>query len=614
MSHTKNAVFLLLLVALLEDTNGFIGGRRRRRWVPPIRIPPVRIPPIRIPPVRIPPIRIPPIRIPPVRIPPIRIPPVRIPPIRVIVRTIGTGIETGVRTIGTGLEKGFNILTKGCCGLHPSYCSNRKEFENRQKQIKARSAIMDKDWLAVKTKLAQIKLVNNNNQIIFRNVRRVTLASKLTVETLDPNVIAKMNNVANELKKALRAKNNTVAQYGINEIGKELEKSEEGAKTELLDATGIGGFGRNEGMIKMTADMFKLVKLDGVANFLTKDVLGFMNKAKLQISKLFGFDKLEELAKNNKALKIVFGVMKFYTDYLSVFGNIFKVMELFGKFTAWITDLATCTKRKDEMATAIKDLRLQHVKINAAYDKLQTTKSTVSGNWNRVFGEAKKEALLTNLLEIENIAKHSSTNSAIMKQSINTISNYRSNIAKSTPAGVIKLQDALIYAVGNVTFNADCYQRKMATYRSVAENCRLGKGSFDELYEKALKDFKTNNEECKTQSGLPYTTKADVTKYVKTKATKLNFETNCLLNSGIKRAVVCNRIHQGYTLAEAFSAANVDSSIGIQYEQSCPVIRLSPLDKKSICLMKPYKTIAQITSAFSTVEVSMVSSAIAQCA
>jgi len=365
MNHTKNAVFLLLLVALLKDTDGFI------------RVPPIRIPPI-IPPIRIPPI-----------IPPIRIPP--IPPVRVIVRTIGTGIDTGVRTIGTGLEKGFNILTKGCCGLHPSYCSNRKEFENRQKQIKARSAIMDKDWLAVKTKLAQIKLVNNNNQIIFRNVRRVTLASKLTVETLDPNVIAKMNNVANELKKALRAKNNTVAQYGINEIGKELEKTEDGSKTELLDATGLGGFGMKEGMIKMTADMFKLVKLDGVANFLTKDVLGFMNKAKQQISKLFGFDKLEELAKNNQALKIVFGVLKFYTDYLTVFGNIFKVMELFGKFTAWITDLATCKKRHGEMETAIKDLRIQHVKINSAYDNFKQQSQLLARTGTEYLEKQKKQ-------------------------------------------------------------------------------------------------------------------------------------------------------------------------------------------------------------------------------
>jgi len=66
-------------------------------------------------------------------------------------------------------------------------------------------------------------------------------------------------------------------------------------------------------------------------------------------------------------------------------------MELFGKFTAWITDLATCKKRHGEMETAIKDLRIQHIKINTAYDKLQTTKSTVSENWNRVFGEAKKK-------------------------------------------------------------------------------------------------------------------------------------------------------------------------------------------------------------------------------
>ena len=112
---------MILLLTLIKGTEGIFGGRRRRRFFK-IRIPPIRIPPIRLP---IPPIRIPPVRIPPIRVDRI----VRNPVVRAVVRA---GEE-----VGKGITKGFNILTKGCCGLHPSYCSNRDEFQRRQKEIKS---------------------------------------------------------------------------------------------------------------------------------------------------------------------------------------------------------------------------------------------------------------------------------------------------------------------------------------------------------------------------------------------------------------------------------------------------------------------------------------------
>ena len=53
---------------------------------------------------------------------------------------------------------------------------------------------------SVKNLLADVKSANNQNQIIYREVRRITLVSSLNVQTLDPFVIAKMNNISNELK------------------------------------------------------------------------------------------------------------------------------------------------------------------------------------------------------------------------------------------------------------------------------------------------------------------------------------------------------------------------------------------------------------------------------
>lgn len=52
--------------------------------------------------------------------------------------------------------------------------------------------------------------------------------------------------------------------YGIDQIADEYDKTKEEADTTILDASGIGGFGMTEGYVKMTANMFKLVKLDMV--------------------------------------------------------------------------------------------------------------------------------------------------------------------------------------------------------------------------------------------------------------------------------------------------------------------------------------------------------------
>lgn len=57
-----------------------------------------------------------------------------------------------------------------------------------------------------------------------------------------------------------------------------------------------------------------------------------------------------------------------------------------GKFVAWITDLATCNKRKEEMDVAIKDLREQHNKMISENKKLkeaQATAQKVSYFWSK---------------------------------------------------------------------------------------------------------------------------------------------------------------------------------------------------------------------------------------
>ena len=52
--------------------------------------------------------------------------------------------------------------------------------------------------------------------------------------------------------------------YGINELDKEFDNTKKETETALLDASGIGGFGMTTGYLKMTADMFRLMKLDMV--------------------------------------------------------------------------------------------------------------------------------------------------------------------------------------------------------------------------------------------------------------------------------------------------------------------------------------------------------------
>lgn len=185
-----------------------------------------------------------------------------------------------------------------------------------------------------------------------------------------------------------------------------------------------------------------------------------------------------------------------------------------------------------------------------------------------------------------------------MKESNRIIGNYLRRISRSTPNSAINLQNSLIHALGNITYNSECYQRKLATYTTVTENCKLGRANFDVLYEQAIKDFRTNSVECKSNSGLPYTTKIDVRKHVDKMSEKHGFEKECLLNSGIKKAVVCNQLHSGYSLEQAAGKANVGFDLVHLYEQSCSIEKLSPFEIKSICLMKKYKPIGFIKNIF----------------
>lgn len=561
---------LLLVLVCIHHSEEWFGGRRRRRLIPPIRIPPVRR----------------------------------------IVRRVGKTLEKA----GKGLVKGVTSLAKGCCGLKPWICRSEKEFKNRQYDIKRKSASMDRDWIRVKKILANIKVANNDNSKIYSHVRRITLSSSGTIEILDPEIIVKFNNVSNELKKAIEHKNQTVLNYGINELQVEYDKKKTGTETALLDASGIGGFGMSTGYLKMTADMFRLIKLDSVAKFMETKVGGFLNKAKLGVSKLFGFHYLQELGKQNKILGGVLKAFTFYNNYLSLHGGVFKLMEGFNKLVGWITDLAGCGKRGNQIRNSLKKLKKDHVKINDAYRKLQKYKREVNKNWVTVRRQISSDGLLTNLRSIEDIARQSSTQSTKLKRALAEIVSFRVGIKRANAATTIRLQKRLIHALSNIKFSMDCYRKKLAVYEAVHKRCKLGQASFQELYIQALIDFKANTMSCRGETGLPYTSKPDVLKYVKVKANKEKFEINCLLNSGVKKALTCESFNEGYSHSQVASLLQLELNVVRQYEATCATPVLTPIDVSEICTLKTDNVhVHEIYSKFPRIEKTKVRTAYGKC-
>lgn len=52
-----------------------------------------------------------------------------------------------IRKVGKAFKKVGDVFRKGCCGVHPSVCKMRNEFKQRQTDIKAKAAIIDRSWI-----------------------------------------------------------------------------------------------------------------------------------------------------------------------------------------------------------------------------------------------------------------------------------------------------------------------------------------------------------------------------------------------------------------------------------------------------------------------------------
>ena len=219
-------------------------------------------------------------------------------------------------------------------------------------------------------------------------------------------------------------------------------------------------------------------------------------------------------------------------------------------------------------------------------------------NWALIYEETKRDGLLDNLQIAQSIAQNSARTSDKMKKAVSAISNYRNRISRSRPEVVVLLQKSLIYALGNISYNSECYQRKMATFEAVKVGCKKGRGSFDVLYERAMIDFRTNDDSCKDESGLPYTSKNEVRNFVNEKATKEKFERSCLLNSGLKKKVVCEKINEGFTVSQIIQSVKENQALVEMFAEECPVIGLTPKEKGIICEIKPFQAQDKIIAQF----------------
>lgn len=217
------------------------------------------------------------------------------------------------------------------------------------------------------------------------------------------------------------------------------------------------------------------------------------------------------------------------------------------------------------------------------------------------------------LVTIEDIAKSTSSQSSKSVQAARHIASFRSSAKSATPDNLVKLQKQLADALSSIGYTTECYQRKLAMYESVYRGCKLGKASFVDLYERALLDFKPNDSGCRDSSGLPYTTRDDVQKFLKKKADKEKFETNCLLNSGLKQALTCEDVHSGYSLQQISSKLSITISNAQSLKESCPSPVLSAKENKEVCSMSKFIKLEKIYKAFPDISKKEVNNAFAKC-
>lgn len=161
------------------------------------------------------------------------------------------------------------------------------------------------------------------------------------------------------------------------------------------------------------------------------------------------------------------------------------------------------------------------------------------------------------------------------------------------------LQKRLDKAFSSVTYTIDCLKKKIQTLTYTQKQCSRGGGTMEKIFEFALKLFDPNTYSCTSETGHEYTSFAATETYIGERMKILNLESDCILNNGDIKTLVCSYYYQEYdNVAIGEKTGLTDSQVAYLIGK-CPPGAVTPALERKLCFMKPFMNFETVKSLYS---------------
>lgn len=512
-----------------------------------------------------------------------------------------TAILFGVALFASIANIAFDIYlqVEGCCSLYSDACTYQDKFDDAKESLDNTSAKIDTKWAFAQNLLTYVQYSSSRNEEISLELKRITETYENILETIDPEIINKYNNISNELKEQIEAKNETVLAWTNTDLDTAFTSLMETAIGRLQVLSGLLGV-IAEGSMTYLWNWYKTAKvkdflqttqgnqLTNVANHKALKTLGSMD-ADAFLTQTATVRRQADVALSRGARAMTWAANVMYLVQIGV--------------EIWMTILKVqqCEQVRDNVIDAYNKIQPEVADMEALYVEVSDHYDNLTATYSEIKTEISDDDFFGYLESIDALVLASSVTSPSTATTSATITNFIDTIGSTTDYNTIyNMQGDLITALESITFTLDCYYKKTQAFTVVASRCQGGEDTLTEIYNSVVSEFDTNDDACAVNASLVYTSFADVETYSNAQAAENGYNADCLLNNVVMQDSVCSKVCEGATDATIASDLSITEAYVTSFKSNCPdSCPLTPAQITQLCMFKGFgMSLAQLQLAY----------------
>ncbi|XP_048581403.1 uncharacterized protein LOC116602237 [Nematostella vectensis] len=478
----------------------------------------------------------------------------------------------------------------GCCIDYPQACEGYEEAERLRQTLEEKSHQLDNMQLEAQNMQEWAESTSNKFTFVLFELNNIVDHSEYLVNAISPDINIGIANKTTEIKELVRRKNSD--ELGFLEVESMYEDTID-TTINLAVPFFTAILPSLPGLVRFASNRLghrKAFELDENLNNVLKkppksspkfiESKSWMAKTRNAISmKLQKFRKKIE-TKYTKAVRVV-------STLANILSSVFEFVSTAYDIYGIVESAQGCYEKAKNLKQALKEFKKANRLMDEAISNATTSKAFIEKVWEDLHIAMASAPLVKDLHEVRMTAQKLGGKANTFSNNVDAIGNYISNVAITRDyKGLHQLLEDLSIGLGSLPFTMTCYTNKVKMVEFVLRECERGSDTFSSLYSSGLNTFDSNAKECRNTMGFTYIDEPTLTMAIEDKSKLNNFNTDCVLNSDLKKSQACLRKDEGYVNSDIAISLGVTEEQVEKLVEKCPKHAVTPLEVKRICALR----------------------------